>query len=70
MLYGYATALFRLGRRYERALGADRNLDEAARCYFKAAKLGNLAGFARLAPSRGNAPNGLDASSGVIRTGS
>lgn len=39
ILTGYANALFRLGLRYESALGATRNVEEAARCYDKAARL-------------------------------
>jgi uncharacterized Zn finger protein (UPF0148 family) len=50
MLLGYANAMFRLGYRYETGLGNNRNPDEAIRCYFKAAKLGNAAALARLAP--------------------
>ena len=50
MLLGYANAMYRLGSRYERALGSERNVDEAIRCYFKAAKLGNADAVARLAP--------------------
>lgn len=48
ILRGFATALYRLGARYERGLGASYNSDEAQRCYFKAAKLGNSAAIARL----------------------
>ena len=50
MLLGYANAMYRLGRRYERSLGSGRNVEEAIRCYFKAAKLGNGDALARLAP--------------------
>lgn len=39
ILRGYASALYRLGWRYESANGATRNLDEALRCYGKAARL-------------------------------
>jgi TPR repeat protein len=45
---GYASALYKLGRRYEVAAGT-RNPREAIRCYLKAARLGNMMAFARLA---------------------
>jgi TPR repeat protein len=45
---GYASALYKLGRRYEVAAGS-RNPREAIRCYLKAARLGNMMAFARLA---------------------
>lgn len=41
MIAGYATAMNRLGNRYERGQGVARNEDEAVRCYGKAAVLGN-----------------------------
>ena len=41
ILLAYARALFNLGWRYETAVGSRRNLDEAARCYWKAARLGD-----------------------------
>jgi hypothetical protein len=50
MLLGYANAMYRLGWRYETGLGNGRNPQEALRCYFKAAKLGNIAALSRLAP--------------------
>jgi TPR repeat protein len=50
ILLAYAQALFNLGRRYETAIGARRNLDEAARCYAKAARLA-APPFAALYPS-------------------
>jgi TPR repeat protein len=50
MLLGYANAMYRLGWRYETGDGTGRNVDEAIRCYFKAAKLGNPAALSRLAP--------------------
>ena len=50
ILVGYANAMYRLGWRYETGLGTGRNVEEAIRCYFKAAKLGNPAALARLAP--------------------
>jgi len=50
MLLGYANAMYRLGWRYETGLGSGRNPQEALRCYFKAAKLGNIAALSRLAP--------------------
>ena len=56
ILLGYAKAMYRLGRRYETALGTGRNVAEAIRCYFKAAKLGNSAALARLAPQCAGTP--------------
>ena len=50
ILVAYARALFNLGCRYESAVGARRNLDEAARCYWKAARLGDAASAGRFAP--------------------
>ena len=50
ILIGYGNAMFNLGRRYEAGQGTARNTDEAIRCYFKAAKLGNHNALARLAP--------------------
>lgn len=50
VLIGYANAMFRLGRRYERGHGVSRNPGEAVRCYTKAARLGNVAALDRLAP--------------------
>jgi TPR repeat protein len=47
ILLAYAKALFNLGWRYETALGSRRNLREAARCYGKAARLGDAAARAR-----------------------
>ena len=41
ILLAYARALFNLGWRYETAVGSRRNLEEAARCYWKAARLGD-----------------------------
>jgi hypothetical protein len=43
ILIAYARALFNLGSRYETALGSRRNLEEAARCYWKAARLSHAA---------------------------
>jgi TPR repeat protein len=48
VLIAYASALFRLGWRYERGHGAPRNVAEAIRCYHKSARLGNPAAAARL----------------------
>jgi TPR repeat protein len=48
ILRGYANALYKLGRRYEVG-GWTRNPREAIRCYLKAARLGNMMAFARLA---------------------
>ena len=50
ILLAYANALFNLGCRYETAIGSRRNLEEAARCYEKAARLGNVAARERYAP--------------------
>lgn len=48
IVMGYARALFRLGTRYESGLGASRNTNEAHRCFFKAARLGDVDARARL----------------------
>ena len=48
MLLAYARSMFGLGWRYEHAIGSRRNLDEAARCYTKAARLGDPAAVDRL----------------------
>jgi TPR repeat protein len=48
LILGYANAMFRLGWRYENGQGASHNAEEAVRCYFKAAKLGNGSALARL----------------------
>ena len=48
MVVGYANAMFKLGWRYESGNGAARNPDEATRCYFKSAKLGNPDAAAKL----------------------
>ena len=48
MLLAYARSMFGLGWRYEHAIGSRRNLDEAARCYTKAARLGNASAVGRL----------------------
>ena len=50
ILLAYARALFNLGCRYERAVGSRRNLDEAARCYWKAARLGDAAAASQFDP--------------------
>jgi hypothetical protein len=50
VLVGFANAMYNLGWRYEKGYGSRRNADEAMRCYFKAAKLGNSGALARLAP--------------------
>jgi TPR repeat protein len=50
ILVAYARALFNLGWRYETAVGSRRNAEEAARCYGKAARLGDAAALARLHP--------------------
>ena len=49
MLQGYSNAMYKLGRRYEVGAGTARIPDEAVRCYFKSARLGNLRALARLA---------------------
>ena len=49
ILLAYAKAMFNLGDRYEHAIGSRRNLGEAARCYWKAARLGDAAARERLA---------------------
>jgi hypothetical protein len=57
IVLGFSNAMYRLGWRYETGNGTGRNRDEAVRCYFKAAKLGNPAALARLAPRcNGNEP--------------
>jgi TPR repeat protein len=43
ILLAYGRALFNLGWRYETAIGSRRNVEEAARCYWKAARLGDVA---------------------------
>jgi hypothetical protein len=43
ILLAYARALVNLGWRYESAVGSRRNLEEAARCYWKAARLDHAA---------------------------
>jgi TPR repeat protein len=48
LILGYANAMFRLGWHYENGGGVSRNAEEAVRCYFKAAKLGNGSARARL----------------------
>ena len=53
ILIAYAKALFNLGCRYETALGSRRNLEEAARCYWKAARLSHAAAQA---PANPDAP--------------
>ena len=50
ILLAYARALFNLGCRYETAVGSRRNLEEAARCYWKAARLGDAAAVCRFGP--------------------
>jgi hypothetical protein len=63
VLLAYGKSLFNLGWRYEHAIGARRNLAEAARCYWKAARLGDPSAAGRLQPTRVQAcPNpSLDA---------
>ena len=48
MLVAYAKSMFGLGWRYEHAVGSRRNLAEAARCYGKAARLGDRSAARRL----------------------
>jgi len=50
VLLAYGKSLFNLGWRYEHAVGARRNLSEAARCYWKAARLGDPSAVGRLNP--------------------
>ena len=52
MFVAYGESLFGLGWRYEHAVGARRNLNEAARCYSKAARLGNVSAADRLCGER------------------
>jgi TPR repeat protein len=47
ILLAYGRALFNLGSRYETAVGSRRNVEEAARCYWKAARLGDAAARGR-----------------------
>jgi hypothetical protein len=47
MLLAYAKSMFGLGWRYEHAVGSRRNFNEAARCYWKAARLGNPSALSR-----------------------
>jgi TPR repeat protein len=54
ILVAYARALFALGWRYETAVGSRRNPEEAARCYGKAARLGDAAALHRLHPQPGD----------------
>ena len=62
MLLAYGKSLFNLGWRYEHALGARRNLSEAARCYLKAARLGDHSAVGRLASTGAAAlPEGISA---------
>ena len=50
IIRGYSAALYKLGRRYESGLHAGgKNAREAMRCYTKAARLGHVMAFARLA---------------------
>ena len=46
ILLAYAKALLNLAWRYESALGSRRNLEEAARCYWKTGRLHDAAGEA------------------------
>ena len=48
VLLAFGKSMFNLGWRYEHAIGARRNLDEAARCYWKAARLGDPSAVGRL----------------------
>jgi len=48
VLLAYGKSMFNLGWRYEHAVGARRNLHEAARCYWKAARLGDPLAAGRL----------------------
>lgn len=53
ILLGYANALLKLGWRYEHGRGVAQNDEEAARCYQKSAKLGNVFAQAKVS---GKAP--------------
>ena len=48
VLLAYGKSMFNLGWRYEHAVGSRRNLAEAARCYWKAARLGDPSAVGRL----------------------
>ena len=48
VLLAYGKSMFNLGWRYEHAIGGRRNLTEAARCYWKAARLGDPSAAGRL----------------------
>jgi TPR repeat protein len=52
VLLAYGKSMFNLGWRYEHAIGARRNLTEAARCYWKAARLGDATAAGRLASTQ------------------
>jgi TPR repeat protein len=56
ILLAYGRALFNLGWRYETAIGSRRNVEEAARCYWKAARLGDAAARERYGVSSLTAP--------------
>ena len=60
VLLAYGKSMFNLGWRYEHAIGARRNLNEAARCYWKAARLGDPSAVGRL--GREGVISGADAS--------
>ena len=47
VLLAFGKSMFNLGWRYEHAVGARRNLDEAERCYGKAARLGDPSAMRR-----------------------
>ena len=49
ILFAYGKAMFNLGLRYETAVGSSRNVEEAFRCYQKAARLGDMSAVQRLA---------------------
>jgi TPR repeat protein len=63
VLLAYGKSMFKLGWRYEHAVGARRNLTEAARCYWKAARLGDATAAGRLASAR--ARSATDAETGL-----
>jgi TPR repeat protein len=59
-LLAYGKSLFNLGWRYEHAIGARRNLTEAARCYWKAARLGDASAVGRINPAQAAVHVGAD----------
>jgi hypothetical protein len=58
ILLAFGRALFNLGFRYETAVGSRRNVEEALRCYQKAARLGDAGAADRLALREGESTGG------------